>query len=407
MLILNENYSNFSNLLSKGMGSNIFAKKKYFDLSSGGGCQILGHNNKIFKDSLRLFLKNEYSNFSAPNLHANRFAESLSKLYPQFEKFIFCNSGAEANIKALRICRALTKKDLVASVAGSWHGSVDQFLFQSNKKLKPIPISEGLVSGYKNKIIFLPFNKFSKTKQILNKFKSKLSCVFFEPIQGCLPSPESEKYYNFLRNECIKKKIPLVLDEIVTGLRINGDSFQNKLNNYSDLATFGKCFGNSLPISFIGISKKIYKKIKKNKIKLYFGGTYSGNSLSTYVANKNLIFLKKNKTKIIDKINNIAKNFSLRISKFINNQSIDAKIYYYESIMRIVFSNKYIDSRVQRDFLEKKNLTRLLRFKKFLWNKGIYYPSNGIIFFSYSMKEKDLENAFNLISLGLKKFFSK
>ena len=54
MSILNENYHQNKHLLTKGMGSYVYNKsKKYLDLTSGGGCLLLGHNNKIFKRSIK------------------------------------------------------------------------------------------------------------------------------------------------------------------------------------------------------------------------------------------------------------------------------------------------------------------------------------------------------------------
>ena len=72
---------------------------RYFDLTSAGGTSLLGHNNNIFKEALSEFSKNNYSNFALPNEHAERLSKKKSKILPQFSKFIFCNSGAEANLK--------------------------------------------------------------------------------------------------------------------------------------------------------------------------------------------------------------------------------------------------------------------------------------------------------------------
>ena len=76
----------------------------------------------------------------------------LKKILPSFSKFIFCNSGSEANIKALRIARAITNKSKVVAATGSWHGSVDSLLFQPDNKLKPKFLSDGLSNNDKKKI---------------------------------------------------------------------------------------------------------------------------------------------------------------------------------------------------------------------------------------------------------------
>ena len=406
MSILNENYHQNKHLLTRGTGSYVYNKsKKYLDLTSGGGCLLLGHNNRIFKESIKEFIKMEISNFAAPNIFAKKLSLRLIKILPQFKKIIFCNSGAEANLKALRICRALTKKDMVINVAGSWHGSMDQFLFTSDKNNNPIAISDGLEKNNKKNLIYIPYNDTKSSIKILEKYKSKISCVFLEPIQACLPDKNSENYLKFISEHCKKNNIILVLDEIITGLRIDGSSVQNKLNLHSDISTFGKAFGNGLPISFIGISKKIHKKITINKKKIFFGGTFSGNSLSAFVSNETLKYILKNKKDIFSKLKTYSLIFRDTINKFAKFYNIKIKVYAYDSIIRIIFSNKNIENRVQRDFLEKRKRKNVDNFYKFLFKKKIIYPKNGIIFLSYSINNYELKYLINNIKYGLKKFF--
>jgi glutamate-1-semialdehyde 2,1-aminomutase len=404
MNLLNEGYKNNSFLLETGKASFVYLKKKkYFDLTSGGGCLLLGHNNKILKKSIKEFLKLKISNFAAPNKYAFELSKNIKKIYPQFKKIIFCNSGAEANLKALRICRALTKKDKVINVTGSWHGSIDQFLFKSKKNNQPIAVSEGIESGTEKNLVYIPYNDIKNSLLILKKYRKKISCIFLEPIQGCLPSEESEPYLKFLSEYCKKNNILLVLDEIITGLRIDGSSIQNKLNLHSDISTFGKVFGNGLPISFIALSNKVYDKIKKKKI--FFGGTFSGNSLSTYVSNETLKYIIKNKKIIFSKLKSYSQIFIDTINEFAKLHNIKIKVYGYDSIIRIIFSNKKIKNRVQRDFLEKKNRKNVDNFCKFLFKKKIIYPKNGIIFFSYSINSYELKYLINNVKYALKKFF--
>ena len=98
---------------------------------------------------------------------------------------------------------------------------------------------------------------------ILKKYKKEGTFIFLEPIQSCLLSENSELYLKFLSNYFKKNNILLLLNEIITVLRIDGNSIQNKLNLHSDISTFRKVFGNGLPISFIAVSNKVYDKMKK------------------------------------------------------------------------------------------------------------------------------------------------
>ena len=110
--ILNEGYNNKKTVFfDSGYKDHIFSnKKRYIDLGFCSGANLLGHNLEFQNKILKKYLNKKISNFSSPNLHAVNLSLELKKILPNFSKFIFCNSGSEANIKALRICRALTGK---------------------------------------------------------------------------------------------------------------------------------------------------------------------------------------------------------------------------------------------------------------------------------------------------------
>ena len=108
---------------------------------------------------------------------------------------------------------------------------------------------------------------------------------------------------------------------------------------HSDISTFGKAFGNSLPIGFIGISKKIERKILKQRLKIFFGGTFSGNSLSTFTSDKTLSYLLKNK-KIFENLENKSSKFCENINSEILKKNLNAKVIRFQSVIRIIFSKK-------------------------------------------------------------------
>jgi hypothetical protein len=77
------------------------------------------------------------------------------------------------------------------------------------------------------------------------------------------------------------------------------------------------------------------------------------------------------------------------------------------AVERIIFSKNLINNRMQRDFLEKKKDKNVLKFKNFLLKKNIFYPKNGIIFFSNTIEKYQLSYLIKNINFGLKKFFKK
>ena len=149
-LILNEGYENLNNLFTSGKGSNIYINnKKYLDLSLCAGSHILGHNPTIFKKSIKNVEKLGISNFAAKNKYAVELSKTLKKIFPKYEKFVFCNSGTEAVMKSLRIARAVTQKNIIISITGSWHGSTSELLYTNNNKFEGVELSSGLDLNFK------------------------------------------------------------------------------------------------------------------------------------------------------------------------------------------------------------------------------------------------------------------
>jgi len=400
--ILNEGYQKTNVFFEEGYKDKIiYQGKAYIDLSNCAGSLILGHNSKIYREILKKYLKINGSNFAHPNSYAVDYSKTIKKIFPRFEKIIFCNSGTEAVTKALRISRTLNKKECIVSVVGSWHGSVDSLLFQPDNKLRPQFLSDGVSNNDKKKIIFIPYNDIEASRKILNKNKNKINSIIIEPIQACLPLNNSKRYLKFLRDFCNKNNSTLIFDEIITGIRSDKNSVQQNYNIKPDITTIGKIAGGGMPIGVIGISQNVDKKIKEKKI--FYGGTFSGNSLSSFVGNETLKYLIKNKT-IIKNVNKKSKYFQDILNQFIYINKMNLKIYRYSSILRIVYTKNKIDNRTQRDFFENKISKKIDYFKKFLFQKNIYYPSSGIIFFSEATTYKNIDYVIKNIKIGFKKY---
>ena len=135
-------------------------RRKILDFSLSSGAMILGHANKIYCKSLNEQIT-KGSNYSNKNINEVNYTKSLKKKFKEFDNFIFSNSGSEANIRALRISRSANNKEIVAMVNGSWHGSIDNFMFDFEHGKKIIPnkiksLSSGIdYSKKKNSFITL------------------------------------------------------------------------------------------------------------------------------------------------------------------------------------------------------------------------------------------------------------
>lgn len=405
---INEGYEKNKDLFTSSIGSKVFIKKKKFiDLSMCAGSILLGHNHSIYRKTIKECLKNKISNIAAPNIHAETFTNNIKKTIPNSKKIIFCNSGTEAVTKSLRLARAISKKKFVGYVTGGWHGSVDQLLFKPNKLLKPIKISGGITHDHSKNLVMIPYNNIKKTKSILDKNKKKLSCIIIEPVQGSLPYKNIKTYLKFLELFCKKNNILLIFDEMITGLRTECSSAQNYFNVSADISIFGKCYGAGFPLGFISITNNVYKKMVKLDQKVFFGGTFSGNSTITYIANNILKFIIKNKKKIFKQLENSSSLLENKLNRLFLENNLDLKMYRFKSMLRLVYTGYNLKDRPTRDFFEIKKNKNIMKFKNYLFKNKIFLSSSGLIFLSIAHNKRDLDYIINHFKIGLKKNFKK
>ena len=145
--------------------------------------------------------------------------------------------------------------------------------------------------------------------------------------------------------------------------------------------------------------------IKKQKRTIFFGGTFSGNSINTYVGNKITNYILKNKKSIFNDLEAKSGYLEKKLNIFFKKEEFDAQCYRLSSMIRIIFTKNLVDNRVQRDFLEKKNKKKIDNFRKYLFDNNIYYPTSGIMFVATTTKLKDLNYLVKTIKKGFIKFF--
>ena len=391
---------------TKANGKYIYIEnKKLLDLSYASGSLLLGHTSAIYKKSLNT-LKSVGSNYSLINTYVEKFSVILKKIFPEYSKFIMCATGTESNMKALRIARAITNKKKIVMVSGSWHGSVDELLYTSNDKKckKTKNLSSGLFNN-KNTIV-IPYNDFYNSKKILDKYKKQIAILIIEPIQQSLPLQSSENYVKLIYNYCKKNNILICFDEMITGMRLKEYSTYKKIKLSPDILTFGKIFGGGVPIGIIGIKKNIERQLNKKNNYVFFGGTYSLNPFSSYLGINTINYILKNKKKIYNKLDVLSERLSTQLNKFIDVNNLDLKIFRYSSILRIVDTNKNIKNKLEKEFAEKNKIKKINKFKKYVYDNGIFLSKNGAIFLSYQNSKKDIAYVLKIFKSGFIKFLS-
>lgn len=352
---------------------------KFIDTSMGSGAQIIGHNNKLIKKIAKQIKKGTI--YTIPNPHTDKVNFYLKKhINPDFhEKYIFCNSGTEANMRAIRLARAYTGKEKIAHFHGGWHGGLDGLI-----ESKGVPIAT------QNLNLTLPYNN----SQCFKKITSDLAAVIIEPTQGSNPRDDIAPFLKNLENKCREQGVLLILDEVMTGFRLSAQGGRGVFGINPDIITYGKVLGGGFPIGVVGGKSDIMKTSD-----VFYGGTFSANPLTMFAAKSILKTIIDNKYIKYSQLNNFAERFRNELNQFFITHKKSIRIIGCGAINRIIFTDKFIKNRKDRDKFEDINLQQKFYIK--LKDNGVFVNTNGIIHFSMSHTSKIIDDIIKAITKSI------
>jgi len=357
---------------------------KLIDTSMGSGVQIIGHNNPLIKEMGKQIERGTI--YTIPNCHTGKVNSYLKEhINPDLdEQYIFCNSGTEANMRAIRLARAYTGKNLVGRFHGGWHGGLDGFLEEH-------PDNKGIPSETDSLFRVLPYND----DQCFEKITHDMAAVITEPVQGSNPRSDVKQFLQKLRAHCTKTGVLLIFDEVLTGFRLSAKGAAGVFNVMPDIVTYGKVLGGGFPIGAVGAKSEIIKT--KN---VFYGGTFSANPLSMYAAILILETIIDTKYIQYDKLNYAGKLFRGELNKFFIAEDKKMRVIGCGAVNRIIFTDKFIKNRKDRDNFEPKNAQEM--FSNKLKELGVFINGNGLYHFSMSHTPEVIKELINIIKLASK-----
>jgi glutamate-1-semialdehyde 2,1-aminomutase len=236
----------YPTFMKRASGSKIWDVdgNEYIDYVNNFGPLILGHANPKVMEAVKHQLDTLW--LGGPAEVELDLAERVTKLVPCAKKVLFCPTGSEACMKAIRTYRAIRGKDKIAMFEGAYHGCSDSLLF-----------SEGIPKDLLSKIIKIPFNNIEKLEQAVRTNKDELAAFFVEPTIGEMGhEPAKPDFYRAIRDITEENDVPLIFDEIVDGFRIAPGGAQERFGVRADMATLGKILGGGFPLAAYASSEE-------------------------------------------------------------------------------------------------------------------------------------------------------
>lgn len=235
--------------ISHGKGSKIYDidGNRYIDyVLSWGGPLIHGHADKEVSDALLEAIYRGGTSFGLPTLLENKLATLISTRIPSIEKIRMVNSGTEATMSAIRLARGFTGKDMIVKFDGNYHGHSDHLLVKAGSGIATLglPDSLGVPVEITKHTISIPYNNIEVLKKIFDKYGPQIAAVIVEPFAGNMAGiPANPEFLQAIRSFTTKYGGLFILDEVMTGFRIDYHSAQGLYNIKPDLTCLGKIIG--------------------------------------------------------------------------------------------------------------------------------------------------------------------
>jgi len=376
---------------------------EYIDFWMGHGALVLGHMHRVVVEAVMEQVKLGF-HFGCCHEWEVRLAEKVVDLVPSIDLVRFTNSGTEANIHAVRLARAYTKRDKVGKFEGGWHGTCDPLHIGVSWPLDE-PDTAGLVEGATKDTVVLRFNDLENVRKALKT--EELACVIVEPVQGSSGFiPADKEFLKGLRELCDETGTLLIFDEVITGFRMAPGGGQEVYGVIPDMTTLGKAVGSGeFPVGAFGGRADIMDLMdhlkhpgKANHV--VQGGTYSGNPLVTRCGYEALKEFEKGY--MYPKMNRLGENARKGIEEAVERSGVNAFVTGMGSMLKLHFTKEKPKDIRTANLTRDPNLDK--QYFRYLVSHGVLAmtPSYPHFFVSLPHTEEDIDRLISLTEDFLK-----
>ena len=260
---------------------------RYIDFLQAGGPTLLGSNYKPVQEKVIQVLQEAGPTTGLFHEYELKLADLVCDIYDSIDMLRMLGSGTEADMAAIRMARAYTKKSKIIKVGGAYHGWSDQMVFGLHVPGTGALEALGIPRGCNKDTQEFPPNDIEALEKLLEKNEKKggTAAVFLEPL-----GPESgtrpvlRDFNKHVAELCEKYETLLVFDEVVTGFRVGLDGAQGYFGIKPDLTVFGKAITGTYPMAGgVGGKAEIIETCSNANgtgKRAYVGGTLSANPIS-------------------------------------------------------------------------------------------------------------------------------
>ena len=278
--------------LSHGAGSKVHDVDggEYIDLHAGYGAMLAGHGHPAIVAAVsdRVALG---THFAQPTEDAIVVAELLRQRFG-LPLWRFGNSGTEATMDAVHLMRAVTGRDVIIKVEGSYHGHHDSVMVSYYNQLDELGPRErphsvlagtGIPQAVADLVAVVPFNDLDVLAAVLDANRGRVAGMIMEPMMmnAGIVVPD-RGYLEGVRRLTRDHGVLLTFDEVKTGLTIGPGGATAMFGVQPDIVCLAKALGGGIPCGAIGGTADVMEMVVDGSYQQV--GTFNGNPLTMAAA---------------------------------------------------------------------------------------------------------------------------
>jgi len=369
----------------------------YVDYVLSWGPLIVGHCHPEVMREVQDALK-DGSSFGAPSPREIQLAEVVRERMPWVEKMRFCSSGTEATTAAIRLARGFTGRDDILKFDGCYHGAGDSLLVKAGSGVETLglPDSPGVPADLARHTLTLPFNDLAAVQKLFAERGAKLAAVIVEPVVGNMGVlvPRAG-YLQGLLDACRKHGALLIVDEVMTGFRLDSGGACGLYGLRPDLVTFGKVIGAGLPVGAFGGRADVMDRVAPAG-PVYQAGTLSGNPMAMAAGFATLKLLTP---AAYEKLERLSARLAEGLARAAAEAKVPVQVNRVGSMLTVFFSDRPVFDAASARACSTK---RFGAFFHALLENGVYFPPSQFeaAFLSTAHTEDDVEATLRAARVG-------
>lgn len=245
---------------------------QFIDYSMGLGSVLLGHAFPLVSAAVAEQANNG-SSLSLMHSLEIEVAEQILNLCPWADMVRFGKNGSDVVTAAVRVARASTGRDLILMATDYGIGSVEAYHGWHDWSAGHSSMDRGVPEAVKRLTVLFTFNSVASLETAFQEHYKRVAAVVLEGAKLTSPSVEFVDALNTLPRQ---NGALLVLDEVANGLRLAPGGAHERFDIRPDLVTYGKSFGNGVPISIIVGKLEFMQLFSEVLFTLTYGGELLG-----------------------------------------------------------------------------------------------------------------------------------